>query len=96
MEEAVHRARRRGIGDRLRFWSGEKFGEVPTRSESARYIQADATPTRIGLNVLAEVAMVGDAKLVLRQLSDAARASDWKRLGLSDWLQEAGKDRGHT
>jgi len=40
----------------FRFWSGEKFGETPTRGESARYIQADATPTRIGLNVPAEVA----------------------------------------
>ena len=56
----------------FRFWSGEKFGEAPTWSESARYIQADATPTRIGLHVPAEVAMVGDAKLVLRQLADAA------------------------
>ena len=35
----------------FRFWSGEKFGEAPTWSESARYIQADATPTRIGLHV---------------------------------------------
>jgi hypothetical protein len=40
----------------FRFWSGEKFGEAPTRSKSARYIQADATPTRIGLNMPAEVA----------------------------------------
>ena len=60
----------------FRFWSGEKFGEAPTWSESARYIQADATPTRIGLHVLAEVAMVGDAKLILRQLSNAARSHD--------------------
>ena len=72
----------------FRFWSGEKFGEAPTWSESARYIQADATPTRIGLHVPAEVALVGDAKLVLQQLCEAARASDWKRQGQSDWLQE--------
>jgi acetolactate synthase I/II/III large subunit len=72
----------------FRFWSGEKFGEAPTWSESARYIQADATATRIGLHVPAEIAIVGDAKLVLRQLSDAARANDWKRLARSDWLQE--------
>jgi 2-hydroxyacyl-CoA lyase 1 len=63
----------------FRFWSGEKFGEAPTWSESARYIQADATATRIGLHVPAEIAIVGDPKLVLRQLSDAARAKDWKR-----------------
>jgi hypothetical protein len=39
----------------FRFWSGEQFGEPPTRSESARYIKAGATPTRIGLKVPAEV-----------------------------------------
>jgi acetolactate synthase-1/2/3 large subunit len=71
----------------FRFWSGEKFGEAPTWSQSARYIQADATPTRIGLHVPAEVALVGDPKLVLRQLCDAARANDWKRPGQSDWLR---------
>jgi acetolactate synthase I/II/III large subunit len=72
----------------FRFWSGEKFGEAPTWSESARYIQADATPTRIGLHVPAEVALVGDPKLVLQQLCEAARASDWKPQGQSEWLQE--------
>src|SRR5215469_7146200 len=72
----------------FRFWSGEKFGEAPTWSESARYIQADPTPTRIGLHVPAEVALVGDAKLVLRQLADAARAKDWSRADQSDWLRQ--------
>jgi acetolactate synthase I/II/III large subunit len=79
----------------FRFWSGEKFGQAPTWSESARYIQADATPTRIGLHVPAEVAIVGDAKLVLRQLSDAARANDWNPPDQSDWLQEVADVRGH-
>jgi Thiamine pyrophosphate enzyme, C-terminal TPP binding domain/AMP-binding enzyme len=64
------------------------LAEASTWSESARYIQADATPTRIGLHVPAEVAMVGDAKLILRQLSDAARANDRKRLTQSNWLQD--------
>jgi acetolactate synthase-1/2/3 large subunit len=77
----------------FRFWSGEKFGEAPTWSESARYIQADATPTRIGLHVPAQVALVGDAKLILRQLCDAARAKDWNRPGKSDWLQEVDEMR---
>jgi acetolactate synthase I/II/III large subunit len=76
----------------FRFWSGEKFGEAPTWSESARYVQADATATRIGLHVPAEVALVGDAKLVLQQLCHAARASDWKQ-GQSDWLQEIAEVR---
>jgi acetolactate synthase-1/2/3 large subunit len=79
----------------FRFWSGEKFGEPPTWSDKARYIQVDATPNRIGLHVPAEVAVVGDPKLVLRQLIDAA-----KRLGItakrraeSKWLREMGEVR---
>src|SRR5271165_4335209 len=79
----------------FRFWSGEKFGAAPTWSETARYIQADATPTRIGLHVPAEVALVGDAKLVLRQLCDAARARDWKWPGRSDWLDEIAEVRAN-
>ena len=77
----------------FRFWSGEKFGAAPTWSESARYIQADPTPTRIGLHVPAEAALVGDAKLVLRQLSDAARSNDWNRPGQSDWLRQVAEVR---
>jgi acetolactate synthase-1/2/3 large subunit len=79
----------------FRFWSGEKFGEAPTWSESARYIQADVTATRIGLHVPAEVALVGDAKLVLQQLCEAVRAGDWKRPGQSDWLQEVADVRSN-
>ena len=74
----------------FRFWSGEKFGEPPTWSDKARYVQIDATANRIGLHVPAEIAVVGDPKLVLRQLIDGV-----KRLGLSSkkrtsstWLRE--------
>jgi thiamine pyrophosphate-dependent acetolactate synthase large subunit-like protein len=35
----------------FRFWSGEGFGEPPTWSKTARYIQSDSVPTRIGLHV---------------------------------------------
>jgi acetolactate synthase I/II/III large subunit len=77
----------------FRFWSGEKFGEAPAWNESACYIQADAAPARIGLHVPAEVALVGDPKLVLRQLSDAACRRDWRRQGESDWLREVAKVR---
>jgi len=79
----------------FRFWSGEKFGEAPTWSKSACYIQADATPTRIGLHVPAEVALVGDPKFVLRQLGEAARAKDWNRSGESDWLRELAEVRAN-
>jgi acetolactate synthase-1/2/3 large subunit len=81
----------------FRFWSGEKFGEPPTWSDKAHYIQVDATPNRIGLHVPAEVAVVGDPKLVLRQLIDAA-----KRLGItakrradSKWIREIGEVRAN-
>jgi acetolactate synthase-1/2/3 large subunit len=81
----------------FRFWSGEKFGEPPTWSDKARYIQVDATANRIGLHVPAEVAVVGDPKLVLRQLIDAA-----KRLGItakkradSKWLREVAEARAN-
>ncbi|MEA2627480.1 MAG: acetolactate synthase large subunit, partial [Candidatus Binatota bacterium] len=57
----------------FRFWSGEKFGEPPTWSDKAKYIQVDPTPSRVGLHVPAEVPIVGDAKLVLRQLIDASK-----------------------
>jgi thiamine pyrophosphate-dependent acetolactate synthase large subunit-like protein len=38
--------------------------------------------------VPADVALVGDAKLVLRQLCTAARAEDWTGQGQSDWLKQ--------
>jgi acetolactate synthase I/II/III large subunit len=74
----------------FRFWSGEKFGEPPTWSGNARYIQVDATANRIGLNVPAELAVVGDAKLVLRQLIDASKrlGLSWKKNADSKWRRE--------
>ncbi len=77
----------------FRFWSGERFGEAPTWSADARYIQADATPNRIGLHVPAEIALVGDPKLVLRQLHDAAQLRDWGRLRGGGWLDELAQVR---
>src|SRR4029077_15887825 len=58
----------------FRFWSGEKFGQPPTWTDKATYVQIDATPTRVGWQVPAEVAIVGDPKLVLRQLIEAVKA----------------------
>src|SRR5262249_16177161 len=49
----------------FRFWSGEKFGQAPTWNDKAKYVQIDATATRIGMHVPADVALVGDPKLVL-------------------------------
>lgn len=81
----------------FKFWSGEHFGEPPTWNDKATYVQIDPVPSRIGWHVPAEVAMVGDPKLVLRQLIDAA-----KRLGLdfsakkdSVWLHEIAEVRAN-
>jgi acetolactate synthase-1/2/3 large subunit len=81
----------------FRFWSGEKFGEPPTWSGNARYIQVDATANRIGLHVPAELAVVGDAKLVLRQLIDASKrlGLSWKKNADSKWRREIAEVRAN-
>jgi len=72
----------------FKFWSGEHFGEPPTWSDQARYIHIEAQPNRIGWQVPAEVAIVGDPKLVLRQLIDGARSRqrDFDSKKGSTWL----------
>lgn len=79
----------------FRFWSGEKFGQPPTWTDKATYVQIDPTPTRVGWQVPAEVAIVGDPKLVLRQLIEAVKARK-KEFGPnknSDWLGEVNAAR---
>jgi acetolactate synthase-1/2/3 large subunit len=72
----------------FRYWSGEKFGQPPTWNPRAKYVQIDPTPARIGGHVPAEVAIVGDSKLVLGQLAeevrrrgdfDSGRTAAWRR-----------------
>ena len=79
----------------FRFWSGEKFGQPPTWTDKATYVQIDATPARIGWQVPAEVAVVGDPKLVLAQLIEAvqARQKDFTAQKNSAWLEEVNTAR---
>jgi acetolactate synthase I/II/III large subunit len=79
----------------FRFWSGEKFGQPPTWSGKAKYVQVDPTPTRIGWHVPAEIALVGDPKLVLRQLIDEVkkRPRDFESRKGSQWLKEVAAAR---
>ncbi len=73
----------------FKFWSGEKFGQPPTWTDKATYVQIDSIAERVGWHVPAEIGIVGDPKLVLRQMIDkikemklnfAARAgSKWNR-----------------
>lgn len=79
----------------FRFWSGEKFGQPPTWTDKATYVQIDATPARVGWQVPAEVGIVGDPKLVLRQLIDAvkARQRDFPQTKNSSWREEVNTAR---
>jgi acetolactate synthase I/II/III large subunit len=79
------------------FWSGEHFGQPPTWNEKMKVIHVDSSPSRIGKHVPAEVSIVGDPKLVLRQLVDAAgRAGiDASHRGESQWNREIGEVRAN-
>ncbi|MBI4515729.1 MAG: thiamine pyrophosphate-binding protein [Deltaproteobacteria bacterium] len=81
----------------FKFWSGEHFGEPPTWNGQATYIQVDAVPARIGWHVPAAVAIVGDPKLVLRQLIDTAKRLrlDFSRRRDSPWLKEVAEVRAN-
>ena len=81
----------------FRFWSGEKFGQAPTWSDSAKYVQVDSDPQRVGWHVPAEVGIVGDPKLVLRQLIDVVRKNqaEFDRRGQSDWIKQMTEVRGN-
>ena len=79
----------------FRFWSGEHFGEPPTWSDKATYVQIDAAPDRIAWHIPAEVGIVGDPKLVLRQLADEVRRQklDFADRQSSSWLAEVAEVR---
>jgi acetolactate synthase-1/2/3 large subunit len=81
----------------FRFWSGEKFGQPPTWNGAATYIQVDADPQRVGWHVPAEVGIVGDPKLVLRQIIDAVKAMDFDSEARSGgpWLQQMAEVRSN-
>ncbi|MGH7962345.1 MAG: thiamine pyrophosphate-binding protein, partial [Candidatus Binatia bacterium] len=74
----------------FKFWSGEKFGEPPTWNDKATYIQVDATPQRVGWHVPATVGIVGDPKLVLRQMIDKIKEMklDFSAKRESPWLKQ--------
>jgi acetolactate synthase I/II/III large subunit len=81
----------------FRFWSGEHFGQMPTWSDKAKYIQVDPTPTRIGWQVGADVPVVGDVKLVLRQLINRARELklDFSKNRNSEWVKQVAEGRAN-
>ena len=81
----------------FRFWSGEHFGRPPTWNDKAKYIQVDPTPERIGWQVPAEVPLVGDPKLVLRQMINRIKELklDFSKNRTSTWTKELGEVRAN-
>jgi acetolactate synthase-1/2/3 large subunit len=79
----------------FRFWSGEKFGRPPTWSDDATYVHIDATPDAVGRHRPVEVGIIGDPKLVLRQMIETVkqRAPDLSRRQASDWLRDVDEAR---
>jgi acetolactate synthase-1/2/3 large subunit len=81
----------------FRFWSGEKFGQPPTWTDQATYIQVDTDPQRVGWHVDAEVGIVGDPKLVLRQMIDKIKELklDFGAKANGAWIKKMGEVRGN-
>jgi acetolactate synthase-1/2/3 large subunit len=81
----------------FRFWSGEHFGRPPTWNDKAKYIQVDPTPDRIGWQVPAEVPVVGDPKLVLRQMINRIKELklDFSKNRTSTWIKELAEVRAN-
>jgi acetolactate synthase I/II/III large subunit len=81
----------------FRFWSGEHFGRPPTWNDKAKYIQVDPTADRIGWQVPAEVPIVGDPKLVLRQMINRIKELklDFSKNRTSSWIKELSEVRAN-
>jgi acetolactate synthase-1/2/3 large subunit len=79
----------------FRFWSGEHFGRPPTWNDKAKYIQVDPTASRIGWQVPADLPMVGDPKLVLRQMINRIKEAklDFSKNRSSTWIKELAEVR---
>jgi len=79
----------------FRFWSGEHFGQPPTWTDKAKYIQVDPTPTRIGWQVNADLPMVGDPKIVLQQMIKRIKELklDFSKNKTSPWVKQVWETR---
>ncbi|MFO0947357.1 MAG: thiamine pyrophosphate-binding protein [Planctomycetota bacterium] len=77
----------------FRFWSGEKFGQAPTWSHTAKFVQIDSCASRVGTHVAAEVPIVGDPKLVLGQIIAKIKEQklDFSSRKSSNWVKAVGE-----
>jgi acetolactate synthase-1/2/3 large subunit len=70
------------IGQRLNF--RVNYGLLPTFNPEARFIEVDLCAEEIGRNRPAEIGIIGDAKIVLEQLIEAAGSNRSRDRG--DWM----------
>ena len=79
----------------FRYWSGEHFGQPPTWTDKAKYIQVDPTPTRIGWQVNADLPIVGDPKIVLQQMIKRIKELklDFSKNKTSAWVKQVWETR---
>lgn len=78
-----------GIG--ATFGGLEGFGKPPLWGEDIKFIIVDIDPSMIGLNVLPEIAIIGDAKSVLRDMLEEAKdisAQPWQETKWMETLRE--------
>ena len=63
------------------------YGLPPRFREDVRVVQLDINPEEIGVNVPAEVGVVGDAKAAIGQLLDVLDRDPWRFPDDSEWVQ---------
>jgi 2-hydroxyacyl-CoA lyase 1 len=61
------------------------FGLPPRFNENVRVVQMDINPEEIGTNVPTEVALVGDAKAITRQINTALDKNPWTYPAETTW-----------
>ena len=72
------------------------YGLPPRYREDVRVVQLDLNGEEIGVNVPAEVGLVGDAKATLGQLNDALDAEPWRFPDDSEWTQSVRAEAGRN
>src|SRR5580700_3753122 len=79
----------------FRFWSGEHFGQPPTWTDKAKYIQVDPVATRIGWQVNADLPIVGDPRIVLQQMIKRIKELklDFSKNKTSPWVKQVWETR---
>jgi acetolactate synthase-1/2/3 large subunit len=80
------------IGTRNESFQTHGWKDFP---KGAKFVQIDIAPFEIGRNWVPDVGIIGDAKIVLRQLNDALKKTGSKKESLEEqpWAKEVMKSR---